>query len=242
MAERIQKILSARGVASRRASEELIKAGRVTVNGNTAAPGMSADPETDAIFLDGRPIPAKPEYLYIMLNKPRGYVTTMSDEKGRQNVTLLVRDAGQRVYPVGRLDMDSEGLLILTNDGELANRVMHPSFEKEKAYLVTVRGDAKSALPALESPVEIDGRMTRGAAVKLLSSGGKLSTFEITLREGRNRQVRRLCLAAGLDVLRLERVRIGGIRLGSLPVGKWRALTPEEVLSLKTGGKKCRII
>ena len=233
MEERLQKILSARGVASRRASEDLIKNGRVTVNGAVSSLGMSADPEKDIIRIDGNPLPAKPGYIYIMLNKPRGFVTTMSDEKGRKDVTRLVKDVGMRVYPIGRLDMDSEGLLLLTNDGEFANEVMHPSFEKEKAYIVTVDGDAESALPELMKPIEINGKMTRGAVIKLVSADGKRANLQITICEGRNRQVRRLCESAGLEVLRLKRVRIGDICLGTLPAGKWRQLTAEEIGLLK---------
>jgi len=237
MEERLQKILSARGVASRRASEAYIKNGRVTVNGAVSSLGMSADPEKDIILIDGKPIPAKPEYIYIILNKPRGFVTTTSDEKGRKDVTLLVKDAGRRVYPIGRLDMNSEGLLLLTNDGEFANMVMHPSFDKEKVYIVTVKGDAESALPALVKPIEINGSMTRGAEVKIISADSGRAKLQFTISEGRNRQVRRLCESAGLEVLRLRRVRIGDVCLGSLPAGKWRQLTAEEIVSLKKSEK-----
>ncbi len=233
MMERLQKILSARGVASRRHSEEMIREGRVTVNGVTAALGDQADPEVDRIEIDGRPLPAQESYVYILLNKPRGYVTTLSDEKGRPNAAQLVADCGVRVYPVGRLDMDSEGLLLFTNDGEFANRLMHPKQEVKKVYDVWVTGFYPGAEAKLRRPIELDGYLIRRPEVKLLRSEGTKARMLVTIHEGRNRQVRRMCEAAGLSVTRLRRVREGEVSLGDLPAGKWRHLTPEELAVLR---------
>ena len=232
MMERLQKILSARGVASRRHSEELIREGRVSVNGIPAALGDQADPEADLIEIDGRPLPAQEKYVYILLNKPRGYVTTLSDEKGRPNAAQLVADCGVRVYPVGRLDMDSEGLLLFTNDGDFANRLMHPKQEVKKVYDVWVTGFHPGAETKLRRPIELDGYMIRRPEVKLLRSEGPKARLLVTIHEGRNRQVRRMCEAAGLSVTRLRRIREGNVSLGDLPAGKWRYLTPEELEAL----------
>lgn len=233
MKERLQKILSARGVASRRKAEEWITAGRLQVNGLVAQLGDSADPDMDEILLDGRPLPSKEEYVYIMLNKPRGYVTTLSDEKGRQNVAQLVADCGVRVYPVGRLDMDSEGLLLLTNDGEFANRLMHPKHEVDKTYEVSVRGYHAAATALLRRPIELDGYPIREPQVKLLRAEGEKAKLLVTIHEGRNRQVRRMCEAAGMTVTKLRRIREGSLQLGNLPLGEWRNLTEDEVAGLK---------
>lgn len=232
MKERLQKILSARGVASRRKAEEYITAGRVRVNGCVARLGDSADPHIDEILLDGRPLPSQKDHVYIMLNKPRGYVTTLSDEKGRQNVAHLVEDCGVRVYPVGRLDMDSEGLLLLTNDGEFANRLMHPKHEVDKTYEVLVSGYHEAAPALLQRPIELDGYLIRKPEVKLLSAEGDRARLLVTIHEGRNRQVRRMCDAAGMQVLRLRRIQEGNLRLGNLPLGKWRNLTEDELAGL----------
>ena len=232
MKERLQKILAARGLASRRKAEEMIAAGRVTVNGMTAALGDSADPDTDEIKVDGALLPSMEKYVYIMLNKPRGYVTTLSDEKGRPNAAQLVADCGVRVYPVGRLDMDSEGLLLFTNDGEFANRLMHPKQEVKKVYDVWVTGFHPGAEGKLRRPIELDGYMIRRPEVKLLRSEGPKARLLVTIHEGRNRQVRRMCEAAGLSVTRLRRIREGDVSLGDLPAGKWRYLTPEELEAL----------
>ena len=232
MMERLQKILSARGVASRRHSEEMIREGRVSVNGVPAALGDQADPEVDRIEVDGRPLPAQERFVYILLNKPRGYVTTLSDEKGRPNAAQLVADCGVRVYPVGRLDMDSEGLLLFTNDGEFANRLMHPKQEVKKVYDVWVTGFHPGAEAKLRRPIELDGYLIRRPEVKLLRSEGTRARFQVTIHEGRNRQVRRMCEAAGLAVTRLRRIREGDLSLGDLPAGKWRYLTPEELAAL----------
>lgn len=232
MAERLQKILSARGVASRRKAEEMIQAGRVTVNGRTAALGESADPAADEILVDGKPLPSQAGYVYIMLNKPRGYVTTLSDEKGRRNAAQLVADCSVRVYPVGRLDMDSEGLLLFTNDGEFANRLMHPKHEVEKTYDTWVTGYAPGSEEALKRPVTLDGYQIRPPKVTVISRGENTARLRITIHEGRNRQVRRMCEIAGMQVTRLRRIREGQLLLGDLPLGKWRYLTDREVEQL----------
>lgn len=231
--ERLQKILSARGLASRRAAEEWIKAGRVTVNGKTAALGDTADADTDEICVDGNPLPRQERLVYLVLHKPRGYVTTLHDEKGRPDAAQLVADCGARVYPVGRLDMDSEGLLLFTNDGAFANRLMHPSHQVEKTYEVQVSGYAAEKLTLLRRPIVLDGYRIAPPEVRLLSRAGDKAWIQVVIHEGRNRQVRRMCQAAGLAVLRLKRTREGDLRLGDLPLGKWRSLTEAEIENLK---------
>ena len=234
MTQRIQKILSGRGICSRRKAEEYILDGRVCVNGTVAQLGDSADPDCDEILLDGKPIPSPREYVYIMLYKPRGYVTTLSDEKGRKNAAQLVSDCGVRVYPVGRLDMDSEGLLLFTNDGAFANALMHPRHEVNKTYHVTVDGFEAVKLERLSQPVELDGYMIRKPDVKLLKNlPNDRAILAVTIHEGRNRQVRRMCALADLEVRRLVRVREGKLELGKLASGKWRYLTAAEVASMK---------
>lgn len=232
MTERLQKILSARGVASRRKAEEMITAGRVSVNGIIATLGDSADADADVILVDGKALPSPRDHVYIMLNKPRGYVTTLSDEKGRRTVADLVADCGIRVYPVGRLDYDSEGLLILTNDGEFANVMMHPKHQVEKTYRVWVTGYRPEASELLKRPIELDGYRIQPPKVKLLSASNDTACYEVTIHEGRNRQVRRMCDAAGMSVTRLQRISEGKLTLGKLPVGKWRYLTEEEKAKL----------
>lgn len=233
MKERLQKIISSCGVASRRAAEKMISEGRVTVNGRTAALGESADPNTDDIRVDGKALSNPGGRMYIMLNKPRGYVTTLSDEKGRPTVAELVKDCGRRLYPVGRLDMDSEGLLILTDDGELANAMMHPRYELGKTYETLVSGDAEKALPILRSPLEIDGYRIRPAKVDIIGREGERTLLSVTIHEGRNRQVRKMCEAGALRVHRLRRVSEGPLQLGQLPLGKWRELTENEMTLIK---------
>ncbi len=229
MTDRLQKILSARGVASRRAAEKMIEEGRVTVNGTVATLGQSADPDTDRIEVDGKPLPTADSAVYLMLHKPRGYVTTLSDEKGRKTAAELVAGCGVRVYPVGRLDMDSEGLLLFTNDGDFANLLMHPKHQVDKTYLTWVQDYSEEALQRLKKPIELDGYRIRAPKVHVVKPG----LMEITIHEGRNRQVRRMCEAAGMQVTRLKRVREGALSLGNLPLGTWRYLTPEEVSKLK---------
>lgn len=227
--ERLQKLLSAAGVCSRRAAEEYILAGRVKVNGCTAALGDRADPERDRVEVDGAPLCAPAAHTYLMLHKPRGYVTTLSDEKGRRTVAELTAGCGARVWPVGRLDLDSEGLLLMTDDGDLTNHLLHPSHEVEKEYFAWVAGDVDAALPILRGPLELDGvPLAPAAAVKR-----GVSLLSVTIHEGRNRQVRRMCALAGLEVRRLKRVREGGLVLGDLPTGKWRRLTPAELENLQ---------
>ena len=233
MKERIQKILAERGIASRRKCEEFIVAGRVTCNGVVCSLGDQADLETDILLFDGRELPQKSENVYILLNKPRGYVTTLSDEKGRKNVSQLVSDCGTHVYPVGRLDMDSEGLLILTNDGDFANLLMHPKHEIDKTYLVSVNGYTDGAIVLLRKPIELDGYLIRTPDVRVLRADGNKAELLVTIHEGRNRQVRRMCAAAGMSVMCLRRIQEGSLLLGDLPVGKWRYLTRQEVELLK---------
>lgn len=224
MEQRLQKLLSAGGVCSRRRAEDYLKAGRVAVNGKTAALGDRADPERDTITLDGAPVRPAAGHTYVMLNKPRGYVTTLSDERGRRTAAELTADCGARVWPVGRLDLDSEGLLLLTDDGALTNRLLHPGSGVEKEYLVWVQGDAAGALDALRRPMVLDGERLAADRVTLKKPG----LLSVVLHQGKNRQVRRMCAAAGLTVTRLKRIRVGPLRLGELPVGNWRPLTAEE--------------
>lgn len=233
MGERLQKILSVRGVASRRKAEQWIQQGRVTVNGAVAQLGDTADADRDEILLDGNPLPEPKSYVYILLNKPRGYVTTLSDEKGRPNAAQLVQGCGCRVYPVGRLDMDSEGLLLFTNDGDFANALMHPKHEVKKTYEVWVTGYVPGAEVRLCRPITLDGYTIRKPEVRILKAEENKAKFLVTIHEGRYRQVRRMCQAAGMQVTRLRRIREGSLSLGKLPLGTWRYLTPEEVALLR---------
>jgi 23S rRNA pseudouridine2605 synthase len=230
--ERVQKILAARGVASRRKAEELIRQGRVSVNGNTCVIGDTADGEKDDIQVDGVPLALPEEKVYIMLNKPRGYVTTMSDEKGRKTVAELV-SCGKRVYPVGRLDMDSEGLLLMTNDGELANKLLHPAHQVDKTYEVWVKNYGPNKLSAMGRPMDIDGYRIRPAEVSLLAQGDDWAKLSVTIHEGRNRQIRKMAEASGMLVTRLRRIQEGTLSLGELPKGNWRFLTKNEIAQLQ---------
>ena len=232
---RLQKMLAECGVASRRKSEELIAAGRVRVNGRVAQIGDKIDPVNDKVYVGKRRVTgtARPKLRYIMLNKPRGVLTTMSDERGRKCVADLIRDIDERLYPVGRLDRDSEGMLLMTNDGEFANHVMHPKKHVNKVYRVTVRPNINDAQVAkLESGVVIDGRKTAPAQVRVVSREEERSVLEIVIREGRNRQIRKMCDAVGLEVARLKRISIGGVKLGGLRSGMYRDLTDIEVRKL----------
>lgn len=232
MTERIQKILSAYGVASRRQAEAMIQQGRVTCNGVVCQLGQTADPAIDKILVDGNPLPQLGEKVYIMLHKPRGYVTTLSDEKGRKNAAQLVADCGTRVYPVGRLDMDSEGLLIFTNDGEFANQLMHPRHQVDKIYKVTVTRFSCEGLNRLKEPVTLDGYTIQPPKVRVIKrpvEDGDTAVLLVTIHEGRNRQVRRMCALAGMEVTRLIRIQEGALKLGDLPRGKWRRLTAAEI-------------
>ena len=233
MEERLQKLISACGLASRRRAEDWITAGRVTVNGEKARLGDRADLDRDRVEVDGRPLRPGGERTYLMLNKPRGYVTTLSDEKGRKTVADLVSGCGVRVWPAGRLDLDSEGLLLLTDDGALTQRLLHPSHQVEKEYLVWVTGDVRRALPILSAPMELDGERLLPAAVRRGRTSGAASQLSITIRQGKNRQVRRMCAQAGLAVLRLKRIREGGLSLDrTLAPGAWRRLRPQEILQV----------
>ena len=229
MEERLQKLLSSAGICSRRKAEEYIAAGRVKVNGVTAVLGDKADAERDEVTLDGHTVNSRREAVWLMLHKPRGYVTTLADEKGRKTAAQLVKNCGFRVWPVGRLDMDSEGLLLFTNDGEGTYRLLHPSHEVEKEYEVVVEGDVERALPQLRGSMELDGRQLAPAEVRLVQGGPTEGVLSVVIHEGKNRQVRRMCAMAGLEVKRLKRIREGGLRLGNLPVGMWRFLGEEEL-------------
>lgn len=231
---RLQKYLSQCAVASRRKSEELILSGKVKVNGKVAGLGDKIDPRRDTVTVSGKKIVSSKKHYYIMLHKPRGFITTMEDEMGRKCVAELVKDVGARVYPVGRLDRDSEGLLIMTNDGDFANHLTHPSKHVPKTYRVTVRPNVtEDQLIAFNEGIEIDGRKTAPADAHIIEKGENRVVLEVIIHEGRNRQIRRMCEALGLEVARLKRTHIGSIKLGMLPQGKWRNLTEDEVHKLK---------
>lgn len=230
MEERLQKILSAAGACSRRAAEEYIRSGRVTVNGEIAHLGQKADPEQDSIALDGALIgKTQDTYLYFMLHKPVGYVTTLSDEQGRPSVADLIRDIPERVWPVGRLDQNSEGLLLLTNDGDVTHKLLHPSFRVEKEYHVWVSGSIERALPILRGPLKIDGQLLAPAKIDVLNDAGDSGVLRFIIHQGKKRQVRRMCAAGSLKVKRLLRVREGELVLGELPAGHWRPLSEDEI-------------
>ncbi len=230
---KLQKYFTDCGVLSRRAAEEEIRLGRVKVNGETATLGTRIDPEKDRVEYRGRLLrPMATERVCILLNKPRGYLTTLSDDRGRKTVAELVASAGRRLYPIGRLDMDSDGLLLLTDDGALANRLTHPRHEIPKIYHVSVQGAVSDTeLDALRQPMVLDGY--RILPVKTERIGydpeKKITVLEMTLFEGRNRQIRRMCELCHLSILRLCRVAIGSVTLGDLPVGHWRFLSPDEL-------------
>ncbi len=234
MTQRLQKIISAAGLASRRAAEKMIEEGRVAVNGQTASLGMSCDPDTDTVTVDGNPITIPARRRYIMLHKPRGYVTTMSDDRGRPTVAELAESAGGRLYPVGRLDMDSEGLLLMTDDGEFANAMMHPSGTVNKVYQVFVRSrDIHEAIRALNAMRSLDGEPIAAPSVTLIERSGEDAELQFIIHEGRNRQIRRMCAACGVSVQRLVRIAEGPLTLGDLPLGKWRYLSSDEIKSCK---------
>ncbi len=230
---RLQKLISERGVASRRKAEELIEQGKVKVNGRVARLGDKADDRRDTVTVCGKKLEKAEMPVYLMLNKPRGYVTTLKDEQGRKCVADLVDATGARIYPVGRLDRDSEGLLLMTNDGDFANAITHPSKHLGKVYRVTLRGQVKEEqLIGFIEGIVIDGRKTAPADVAIVMASPERTVIEVVLFEGRNRQIRRTCEAAGLEVIRLRRTQIGSVRMGMLKIGDWRHLTPEEVRSL----------
>lgn len=238
---RIQKVLADAGVCSRRKAEELIARGKVKVNGHPAEIGMKIDPRADLITVMGERVylPKKKSTRYIMMNKPRGYVTTVSDDQNRRCVMDLLEDVEERVYPVGRLDRNSEGLLLFTNDGDFANDMMHPSRHVTKTYRVTVRPDVTDEQTVrLSEGVEIDGRKTAPAFVRVLTKEPGRVVMEIVIHEGRNRQVRKMCEAVGLEVARLKRTSIGPLRLGMLKPGAYRDLTSEELKAVRNAVKK----
>lgn len=240
---KLQKYFSDCGVMSRRAAEQEIQKGLVKVNGETAEIGTRVVPGRDTVEYKGKTVaPINTDRVYILLNKPRGFVTTLSDERGRATVAELVADVGRRVYPVGRLDMDSDGLLLLTDDGELANRLTHPRHEIPKIYHVTVKGDVNDdTLRALGKPMTIDGYEILPVKVRRISADNASTLLEMTLYEGRNRQIRKMCELTDLNITRLCRVAIGKITLGSLETGKWRRLEQNEIDYLKNDDHSERI-
>lgn len=241
---RLQKYMADLGIASRRKSEQMIADGMVKVNGRTAAIGDKVNPKRDKVTVRGRKIAAgaKAKRYYIMLNKPRGYVTTMSDEMGRKCVAELVKDIPARIYPVGRLDRDSEGLLLMTNDGEFANRVTHPSKHVYKVYRVTVRPAInEEQLVEMSSGMVIDGKKTAPAEVRVVQREEGRCVLEIILREGRNRQIRKMCEQLGLEVPRLKRIAVGQVKLGGLKSGAWRELTKDEVHRLQANSNTTEV-
>ena len=230
---RLQKYMAENGIASRRKSEELIAAGKVRVNGKIAAVGDKVDPKHDKVTVSGKRVVKVKKNVYIMLHKPRGFITTMHDEMGRKCVAELIQDVPERVYPVGRLDRESEGLLLLTNDGEFANALTHPSRHVPKTYRVTVRPDVtKEQLAAFENGIEIDGRPTLPAEVRVLDKQEGRVVLEVVIYGGRNRQIRKMCEALGLEVARLKRTKIGSLKLGMLKQGEYRYLSEDEIHGL----------
>lgn len=230
---RLQKYMAEAGIASRRKSEELIAAGKVRVNGKVAEIGDKINPRTDKVTVSGKKVVKSKKQVYIMLHKPRGFITTMHDEMDRKCVAELIADVPERVYPVGRLDRESEGLLLLTNDGEFANALTHPSKHVPKTYRVTVRPDVtKEQLESFENGIEIDGKMTLPAEVRVLDKQAGRVVLEVVIYEGRNRQIRKMCEALGLEVARLKRTKIGSLKLGMLKPGEYRYLGEEEIHGL----------
>lgn len=235
---RLQKYMADCGLMSRRAAEKEIEAGKVTVNGVTAKIGESVLPGKDKVLYDGKPVSAKRHLVYYLLNKPQGVVTTMSDEFGRKTVRDLLPDK-ERVYPVGRLDKDSEGLIICTNDGDLANKLMHPAYHLKKTYIVNVRGFAEGYnIDALRAMKELDGEPIAPVEVTLMSRNENASVLRFVLTQGKNRQIRRMCEACGFSVMQLRRIAIGGLNINGLEMGKWRHLTAKELSELKAAVEK----
>lgn len=236
MEERLQKILAKAGIASRRSAEQLIRDGRIQVNGQVVMEmGCKADPKHDQITCDGKPM-AFEEKMYVLLNKPAGYVTTLSDPQGRPVVTDLLTDIPLRLFPVGRLDLDTEGALLMTNDGELGNSILHPTFEVKKTYEALVAGSPSSdKLNRLEQGIELDGFKTRPAAIRVLKRHKDQTLIEIIIHEGKKRQVRKMFQALNHRVLHLKRTAYGQLKLGTLPLGKYRVLTPDDLKKIFSG-------
>ena len=232
--ERLQKILAKAGLASRRNAEELIRQGKVTVDGKVVTEmGVRVDPEKQVVAFEGRPLRQEEEKIYLLLNKPRGYVTTLNDPQGRPIVTSLLSGITSRVFPVGRLDFDTEGALILTNDGDFAERILHPRFEIQRTYQAEVRGlPTPEKIRLLEEGVELEGKKTWPATVRIVAKTATTTTLEITIHEGRKRQVRLMCQAIGHRVFALKRIAYGGLRLDALPIGKYRRLTPADLAQI----------
>ncbi len=230
---RLQKYLAECGVASRRKSEELIDAGKVKVNGRVASIGDKVHPKKDTVTVNGKKVVKQKNLVYVMLHKPRGFITTMSDEMDRKCVAQLIKDVPGRVFPVGRLDRDSEGMLLFTNDGEFANAMTHPTKHVPKTYRVTVRpGITEEQITALTTGIIIEDRKTAPAEVRIVTKEEGRVVLEIILYEGRNRQIRKMCEEVGLEVARLKRTAVGSIKLGMLKQGAWRHLTEDEVRKL----------
>ena len=233
MRERLQKLIARAGVCSRRSAESLLTAGRVTVNGVAAHLGDKADADADVIAIDGTAIAFAEPAVYLMLNKPRGYVTTLSDELGRATAAELVADCGTRVFPVGRLDKESEGLLLFTNDGALMQAMTHPSHQVDKTYEVTVTGELEGAADRLSAVTELDGEPIVPAQVEIIERRQGQALLRVTIHQGKNRQIRRMCAQVGMQVTRLRRVSEDALTLGDLKPGQWRYLTDAEVAALK---------
>jgi len=237
MKERLQKILARSGAGSRRTAEQYISDGRVTIDGKVVTDmGIKVDPADHEICLNGKPIHCSEEKIYILLNKPTGYVTTLSDPQGRPIVTSLLTGVSQRVFPVGRLDLDTEGALLLTNDGELAQHILHPSFEITKTYTAKVTGrPSVDAIVRLAQGIELEGRRTSPAKLKVIRETARFSVIEITIHEGRKRQVRKMFAAIGHPVLELKRIAYGRLKLGSLPSGEFRIIGRKDIEKILAG-------
>lgn len=235
MEERLQKILSRYGVSSRRSAEELIKQGRVAVNGEiVTSMGSKADPDRDSIVVDGKPLPTRLSFVYVALNKPKGYVTTTRDPQKRPVITDLIKDLNVRLYPVGRLDYDTEGLIFLTNDGDFAWKLQHPRFKISKTYLVEVEGRPKAKdIEKLRRGIVIEGKKTLPAGIKWIRTGDQISLLEVVIKEGRKRQIRKMFASIGNEVRSLRRTAISDIAIGGLPPGQYRFLEQAELDRLK---------
>lgn len=240
--ERIQKVMAEQGLCSRRAAEQIISEGRVKLNGHPVKVGDKMDSAKDILSVDGQRVfvPRKTEKVYYMLHKPRGFITTSNDERGRKTVMELMKDIPVRVYPVGRLDKDSEGMLLFTNDGDFANLLTHPSHGVSKLYRVTVRPHAtEEQIIALTDGVVLDdGDKTQPAVIRVVTDEPERTVMEMTIREGKNRQIRRMCEAVNLQVIRLRRSAMGSVKLGMLQPGQYRELTPQEITSLRAAAAK----